>query len=90
MYHYYWDSYEFLSWRRCYKCPIFFHRFDDFNIQNIPSDPILISHLVMVALLMIIFPYSKLLHAPGLFLVPQEIKLIMQEIKDILQNGLKN
>ena len=21
---------SFLSWRRCYKCPIFFHRFDDF------------------------------------------------------------
>ena len=41
-----------------------------FNIQNIPSDPVLISHLVMVAFLMIIFPYSKLLHAPGLFFSP--------------------
>jgi len=41
-----------------------------FNIQNIPADPILISHLVMVASLMIIFPYSKLLHAPGLFFSP--------------------
>jgi len=41
-----------------------------FDIQNIPADPVLISHLVMVALLMIIFPYSKLLHAPGLFFSP--------------------
>ena len=41
-----------------------------FNIQNIPSDPVLVSHLLMVASLMIIFPYSKLLHAPGLFFSP--------------------
>ena len=41
-----------------------------FDIQNIPADPVLISHLIMVALLMIIFPYSKLLHAPGLFFSP--------------------
>jgi len=41
-----------------------------FNIQNIPSDIVLISHLIMVAALMIIFPYSKLLHAPGLFFSP--------------------
>ena len=41
-----------------------------FDIQYIPPDPILISHLIMVAFLMIIFPYSKLLHAPGLFFSP--------------------
>jgi len=41
-----------------------------FNIQNLPLDPILIAHLIMVAMLMIIFPYSKLLHAPGLFFSP--------------------
>ena len=40
------------------------------DIQNIPADPILVSHLIMVASLMIIFPYSKLLHAPGLFFSP--------------------
>ena len=27
-------------------------------------------HLALVALLMIIFPYSKLLHAPGIFFSP--------------------
>ena len=40
------------------------------NIQNIPADPVLIVNLIMVASLMIIFPYSKLLHAPGLFFSP--------------------
>ena len=48
----------------------FFMGLMTFDIQNIPSDPVLISHLIMVAALMIIFPYSKLLHAPGLFFSP--------------------
>ena len=34
------------------------------------SDFILLLHLSLVLLLMIIFPYSKLLHAPGLFFSP--------------------
>jgi len=41
-----------------------------FDIQPIPEDPILLIHLGLVGLLMIIFPYSKLLHAPGLFFSP--------------------
>ena len=36
------------------------------------------------------FPYSKLLHAPGLFLVQQEIKLILPETTDILRTGQRN
>lgn len=40
------------------------------DIQPVPQDPILLAHLTMVALLMIIFPISKLLHAPGLFFSP--------------------
>lgn len=40
------------------------------NIQNIPPDPVLVCHLLLVAFLMIIFPYSKLLHAPGVFFSP--------------------
>ena len=40
------------------------------NIQNIQAYPFLIIHLIMVASLMIMFPYSKLLHAPGLFFSP--------------------
>lgn len=41
-----------------------------FDWQPLPADPILLAHLSLVALLMIIFPISKLLHAPGLFFSP--------------------
>lgn len=41
-----------------------------FDMQPLPQDPILLVHLALVALLMIIFPLSKLLHAPGVFFSP--------------------
>ncbi len=41
-----------------------------FDIQPLPADPLLLLHLSLVALLMIVFPISKLLHAPGLFFSP--------------------
>ena len=41
-----------------------------FDWQPLPGDPVLLVHLALVALLMIIFPISKLLHAPGLFFSP--------------------
>ena len=41
-----------------------------FDIQLLPTDPLLLLHLALVALLMIVFPISKLLHAPGLFFSP--------------------
>lgn len=41
-----------------------------FDVQPLPQDPILMAHLSLVATLMIIFPISKLLHAPGLFFSP--------------------
>lgn len=41
-----------------------------FDIQPLPADPLLLIHLTLVALLMIVFPISKLLHAPGLFFSP--------------------
>lgn len=41
-----------------------------FNWQPLPADPVLLVHLALVALLMLIFPISKLLHAPGLFFSP--------------------
>lgn len=41
-----------------------------FDWQPLPSDPVLLVHLALVALLMIIFPISKLLHAPALFFSP--------------------
>ena len=41
-----------------------------FDWQPLPSDFALLLHLGLVALLMIIFPFSKLLHAPGVFFSP--------------------
>lgn len=41
-----------------------------FDWQPLPADPVLLVHLALVALLMLIFPISKLLHAPGLFFSP--------------------
>lgn len=41
-----------------------------FDWQPIPADPVLLVHLSLVLVLMIIFPFSKLLHAPGLFFSP--------------------
>ena len=41
-----------------------------FQIGHLPSDPILLIHLGLVAALMIIFPISKLMHAPGMFFSP--------------------
>ena len=41
-----------------------------FNLQPLPSNMILYAHLLLVAVLMMIFPISKLLHAPGVFFSP--------------------
>ena len=41
-----------------------------FRWQPLPADPVLLVHLGLVVLLMVIFPISKLLHAPGLFFSP--------------------
>lgn len=41
-----------------------------FDWHPLPADPVLLVHLGLVAVLMIIFPVSKLLHAPGVFFSP--------------------
>ena len=41
-----------------------------FSIGELPMDLPLIVHLLLVAVLMILFPFSKLLHVPGLFFSP--------------------
>lgn len=50
----------------------FFIGLRTFNLDNweLPADPILLVHLTSVALLMLIFPISKLMHAPGVFFSP--------------------
>jgi nitrate reductase gamma subunit len=41
-----------------------------FQVRDLPADPVLAVHLALVAALMLVFPFSKLLHAPGLFFSP--------------------
>lgn len=41
-----------------------------FEVHPLPEDGFLLTHLGLVATLMIIFPISKLLHAPGVFFSP--------------------
>jgi nitrate reductase gamma subunit len=40
------------------------------DLQPLPVDPVLLAHLALVALLMMVFPISKLMHAPGLLFSP--------------------
>ncbi|WP_275097335.1 respiratory nitrate reductase subunit gamma [Sedimenticola hydrogenitrophicus] len=48
----------------------FFTGLMGFSIGTLPIDFTLLVHLALVALLMILFPFSKLLHAPGIFFSP--------------------
>lgn len=48
----------------------FFTGLFGFSIGELPADLPLIVHLVLVAVLMILFPFSKLLHVPGIFFSP--------------------
>jgi nitrate reductase gamma subunit len=41
-----------------------------FDWQPLPAHPGLYLHLALVALLLLLFPFSKLLHAPGVFFSP--------------------
>jgi nitrate reductase gamma subunit len=41
-----------------------------FDLQPLPADPVLLVHLGLVAVLMAVFPFSKMLHAPGVFFSP--------------------
>lgn len=48
----------------------FFLNWMGFSIAELPISTPLVVHLSLVALLMIVFPFSKLLHAPGVFFSP--------------------
>jgi nitrate reductase gamma subunit len=48
----------------------FFQGLMVFKLNPLPGDPLLLLHLLLVAGLMLVFPFSKLLHAPGLFFSP--------------------
>jgi nitrate reductase gamma subunit len=45
-------------------------RFDWGHLQTLPADFVLFVHLLLILVLMIVFPFSKLLHAPGVFFSP--------------------
>ncbi|MBS3935127.1 MAG: respiratory nitrate reductase subunit gamma [Sulfuritalea sp.] len=49
---------------------VFFLGLMAFEIYPLPTHPALLIHLFLVALLMLLFPFSKLLHAPGVFFSP--------------------
>lgn len=49
---------------------VFFLGLMRFELHPLPTDAPLLVHLALVALLMIVFPISKLLHAPGVFFSP--------------------
>ena len=46
-----------------------------FDWQPLPADGELLTHLGLVAVLMIIFPISKLLHAPAVFFSPTRVQV---------------
>ncbi len=63
-------SMTFLSHTDIVSLKAFFLGLMRFEIQPLPADINLLIHLALVATLMILFPISKLLHAPGVFFSP--------------------
>jgi len=61
---------DYLSHTDIVSLKAFFLGLMYFDWQPLPEDPLLLVHLGLVATLMIIFPISKLLHAPGVFFSP--------------------
>ncbi len=41
-----------------------------FDWQPLPAAPLVLTHLALVSLLLLVFPFSKLLHAPAVFFSP--------------------
>jgi nitrate reductase gamma subunit len=65
-------SMKFVKHTDIVSVKMFFENWMHFNFSALalPNDPLLMLHLFLVAVLMIIFPLSKLLHAPGVFFSP--------------------
>ncbi|MHB1566779.1 MAG: respiratory nitrate reductase subunit gamma [Acidiferrobacter sp.] len=63
-------SIAFLDHTNILGVKVFFLGLMSFDLQPLPTDPLLLIHLGLVATLMIVFPFSKLLHAPGVFFSP--------------------
>lgn len=63
-------SIAFLDHTNILGVKVFFLGLMSFDLEPLPADPLLLIHLGLVATLMIVFPFSKLLHAPGVFFSP--------------------
>ena len=61
---------KFVSHTDIVSLKMFFLGLMRFDWQPLPADAPLYVHLSLVALLMLLFPFSKLLHAPGIFFSP--------------------
>ena len=61
---------QFVSPTNILMVKAFFRGLIAFDWQPLPADVPLLIHLGLVATLMLIFPISKLLHAPGIFFSP--------------------
>lgn len=61
---------KFLAHTDIVGVKLFFLGLMRFDMQPLPAHAGLYTHLLLVALLMVIFPFSKLLHAPGVFFSP--------------------
>ncbi len=61
---------KFVSHTDIVAVKVFFLGLMRFDLQPLPADGPLYVHLALVAALAIVFPYSKLLHAPGIFFSP--------------------
>ena len=46
-----------------------------FDWHPLPADGLLVTHLALVVVLMVIFPFSKLLHAPAVFFSPTRVQV---------------
>jgi nitrate reductase gamma subunit len=61
---------RYLAYPDVFAVREFFFGLLAFSWKPLPAEPWLLLHLALVAILMIVFPVSKLLHAPGLFFSP--------------------
>jgi nitrate reductase gamma subunit len=60
-----------------------------FDWQPLPADPALLSHLSLVLVLLFIFPFSKLLHAPGVFFSPGRYQVDNSREKRYVAGGTR-
>ncbi len=66
---------KFVSRTDVIQVKAFFQGLIYFQIQPLPTDIPLLVHLSLVITLMIVFPFSKLLHAPGIVFMPSRYQV---------------